>query len=416
MASVTTNEITANAGELRKALVALDKVAKKAPTALSGANLAIERDTDGSWHARTTTEWLSADVTLSGMSGDAPRSGQIAVASPKALSDTLAKIPAKDDVTIRLTGRGGTRVELSHGTGTYSFDTERVRLAPPLESPDAKECATLDAARGDEVINAISAVGKLISESIQLPALSCVFLSIERDPDGVPFMRVSGSSNGDGWSIIRDVTCDGLASEFHALIPRQLAEVLSTFTKTLGGGAVAMSATPANIDEKASTTLGIAGDGWSITLACSQELFPFGNITLLMREAVSPDVRMGVATRDLADAVARVGAVHAPTMATKLTYMVAGGLRLEQYTDQLGGAPTASESLSGLTVDAFPAGVADTSVGIRTQTLSQALRMASGAKELSLGKGKANATRMFIEADVKDGTKVTSILVGLRGM
>ena len=382
--------------ELKSSLSGLLSVAKKMPSGLSGdAPVSFVHIADGSYVMALCYEEFAATVPIKtfivmgdeDVLGTYDGGGVLSADSVIGISDyerlltVLKKLKQSQPLDFeyaRTSPSSSTReLVLSTQTGTFRFmcceprklcslfpklgecDTTVMSLAPDVEADVMLRCSTLST---------------FVKESVSQPAYGCVCLSSEDDDMSGMHLRVSATSNVDGYTVSYDDAAIA-NNRFHALIGKKSALALKGLTTQFDvSDDTSVSVDYVDGSDVEASRICFSNSSYSIWMRCMGYVFPFGALSTLLSSSNGADAVIKVSATDFSTCLSRTSAmVDSIIPETRIDVHDGGAITIS--TPGRSGNTSGCDAIRDVTLVRFPDDVTDYGITVSSDILDKVTRL-----------------------------------------
>lgn len=345
----------------------------------------------------------------------------LGLVSPTILTDLSKKLNSVSK-TIILTLEDRMRLKMEAGSGKEYF----IDLGPARKIVMSYDRITANKLiikatpeQYEWFVSTISGLGKIVKPTATRMSFGCVALS--GFPSKQQQLVVSGSSDVEGYAFIYD---SKIASQvdFTALVPKNIAESLTTFMKALG--------TPSNdveirvtIDENnpvsdiAANRIAFVGNDFSVSFSCVYDVFPFDQFYMLAKTARQPYCKYITTQSEIKSAMDRISLfAQTEDAVTELSILDGGTVELVEKLNIVSSDKPARETCSDGTLSEFPDEIPSLGTIVRTNIMKTALTIVK-TKEMSVvvcEQPAPNVPRRLALLSDDGFSELTAVLLGLR--
>ena len=380
-------QITVNVKELSQALNSIIALQKKMPAELSrtDAGIAILRNGSSEYEVVASYEWFSVSVklpTATGVGDDMQpwtggritQNNVIGIVEAEQLGKILSKITNKKQDAVIKHKMNANHLSISiGGNQEYKISTnvpKKVLSNYGVTITD-KHIASLDATATEDFISTINSLAGVITTSVSQPSFGCVCIdSFEKTEGGGLFIRMAGSSDIDGFSVIAN-TQQQADGHFTALLPKLLADSIKAFFKCFGNIETMDIGAVIGEDGK-SKSLSFKSELFSLWLSCMTDEFPFNRLSMILGAVANPPVTVTTATSEFVKAISRMTIMASgDNSLTSISITDGGAIELNQYNNADVKNSLACEKLTADRVVNFPSDKAEVSTIVKTNILKK---------------------------------------------
>lgn len=346
----------------------------------------------------------------------------IGLADPSLLASLANKLIKKSpSIHLSFNADRKTLTVDAEGEKTYTLPlTEPRKLAASYSSKiNGKEIVVLDAMQFQEVSEKITSLGRSVKPTVSKPAFGNVCIcALDTEDEHKNMLQMSASSDTSGYSIIYDLPIK-TDMPFTALVPKGISEALSAFASSMPSQEVTLLG---EIQENLkASTLTFSSDEFTLQMTCMNDAFPFTMLNGLVSQARDNYCVYRIPSDALKDSIGRVKLFATGNDAVIDVKILDGGaMSLAARANDTSRTKPAKETINDGTLIVFPDGYADRGTTVKANVIMNITGLAPSKCDIDFAICNSNrknvANKLAFIVDTEDGTKLTAIMLGIRGL